>query len=268
MKKLYESCLQRLRSSGLTEASGCPGRFFALTREKTAFILNLSLVEDAFVEVVYGFTSTAYFALGPGEKEYFLKMGCPDSDATLRRCADLLTEADLPRAEADIRAFFAAHGDMDKDSRLEEAKGLRKEFLAQVGALLKPHKFRKKGNFWTKQLERGLLLEFQAQKSAYSDQYYFNITCKPAGKRLPFGCYQSRVTAGGTDIFDWQLLDRQALLSTLEKAMAQKLLPFLTGVPEILGREKWVWEGCCCRRICCESCWVEKNLWESQERGN
>lgn len=267
MKKLYEICLNRAQAC-LTEAADHPGRFFRLVTEKTAFILNIVLIEEAFIEVTYGFTSTAFFALGPGEKEFFLKEGCRSDDATLRRCMDILSKEELSQAEANIREFYESHREMDKDSLLAEAKEMRKEFLSQVGALLKPHKFRKKGNVWTKQLENGLTAEFHAQKSAFSDEYYFNIRSFPTGKSPYPGCFQTRITAGSSDIFDWQLLDRQALLAALETDIQQKLLPFLTMPPESLGRERWVWEGCCCRRTCCESCWVEKNLWESQERGN
>ena len=264
MNNLYNTCLETLRSSCLTEAACREGRFFRFTTEKTAFILNLRLVEDAFVELVYGFTSTAYFAMGPGEEEFFRKEGCRSDEITLRRCVEVLSEADLPWADALIREFYEVHRDVTKDALLEEVKELRKEFLSQVGTLLKPHKFRKKGNFWTKQLENGFVLEFHAQKSAFSDEYYFNISFAPAGRTLPFSCFQTRITAGGSDLFDWQLPERADLLTVLKKGIDQKLLPFLIVPLAQLGRESWVWEGCTCKRTCCESCWVAKNLWESR----
>ncbi len=264
MHNLYNTCLESLRDSGLTEAACREGRFFRFETEKTAFILNIRLVEDAFVELVYGFASTAYFALGPGEKEFFLKEGSRSDDITLRRCVDILSEADLPRADTLIREFYEAHRDMSKDALLEAVKVQRKEFLSQVGALLKPHKFRKKGNTWTKDLGNGLFLEFHAQKSAFSDEYYFNIRCAPGGNAAYPGCFSTRLTAGGRDLFDWQLPERDALLNILEKGIEQKLLPFLTMSLEELGRESWVWEGCACKRTCCERCWVAKNLWESR----
>lgn len=264
MRELYNTCLETLRGSGLTEAACREGRFFRFTREKTAFILNLRVVEDVFLEIVFGFTSTAWFALGPGEKEFFLKEGGRSDDITLRRCIDILSEADLPRADAQIREFYEAYREMDKDALLEEVKALRKAFLSQVGALLKPHKFRKKGNTWTKDLENGLFLEFHAQKSGFSDEYYFNIRCAPAGRAAYPGCFHTRLASGGGELFDWQLSERTVLLNILEKGIEQKLLPFLTVPPADLGRESWVWESCTCKRTCCENCWVAKNIWESR----
>ncbi len=264
MNKLYNTCLESMRNSCLTEAACREGRFFRFTTEKTAFILNLRPVEDAFLEIVYGFTSTAYFALGPGEKEYFLKEGGRSDDITLRRCVDVLSEGDLSRVEALIREFYEAHREMDKDALLEEVGKQRKEFLSQVGALLKPHKFRKKGNFWTRQLDNGFILEFHAQKSAFSDEYYFNVRCAPGGNAAYPGCFHTRLTADGSELFDWQLPERDTLLTVLERGIEQKLLPFLTLPLAQLGRESWVWESCTCKRTCCENCWVAKNLWESR----
>jgi len=268
MRKVYEFCLDALRASALTEAACHPGRFFQLVTDKTAFIVNVSLEEDAFLHIVYGFVSTAYFSMGPGEKEFFLKEGCRSDDITLRRCADAWDEESLALAQGAIRNFYEAFRAMDKDSLLEQAKSERKAFLSQVGALLKPYKFRKKANLWTKNTETGLTLEFHAQKSGFSDEYYFNIRVFPTGQSPYPGCFQTRVTAGGSELFDWQLLDRQALLATLENGIRERLLPFLREPPEEMGKRKWVWQCCACRRTCCEHCWVAKNLWEYTERGN
>ncbi len=260
MNNRLEACLDALRAGGLTEATHRPGRFFRLATDKTAFIINISLEDSTDLHIVYGFTSTAFFALGPGEKEFFLKEGCRGDDCTLRRGADAWDEDSLALAEMAIREFYEENHALDKDALLEKAKVNRKEFLSQVGALLKPHKFRKKGNSWTKQLENGFILAFHAQKSAFSDEYYFNISVAPAGRTL--GCFQTRITAGGSDLFDWQLLDRASLLSALEAGIREKLLPFLTTPLGELGRESWVWQGCACNRALCSHCWVEKNLWE------
>ncbi|MBE6922810.1 MAG: DUF4304 domain-containing protein [Ruminococcaceae bacterium] len=268
MRALYDSCLAVLRTSCLTEATHHPGQFFQLTTEKTAFILNITLEADAYLHIVYGFTSTAFFALGPGEKEYFLQTGARSNDITLRRCADAWDAESLVRAEADIRGFYEAHRAFDKDELLNIAREERKEFIAQVGAILKPHKFRKKGNIWTTQVENDFILEFHAQKSSFSDEYYFNIHFYSRKVSQPFGCFYTRVTAGGSDRFDWQLLERDALLRTLESGIRQRLLPFLTTPLSNLGRENWIWQSCACSRNACVHCWVEKNLWEYKERGN
>lgn len=268
MNALYEACLGQLRTSGMTEASRHPGRFFRPVTDKTAFILNITLEEDTYLHIVYGFVSTAFFAMGPGEKEYFLQEGQRSEECTLRRCADAWDGESLALSETAIRAFYEENHDLDKDALLAKAKEERKAFIAQVGALLKPHKFRKKGNIWIKQLENGFVLEFHAQKSSFSDEYYFNVSFASVGKALPFGCYRTRITAGGNDLFDWQLLDREALLHTMENGIRQRLLPFLETPLSQLGREEWIWESCACNRTACGHCWVEKNLWEHRERGN
>ncbi len=261
MEQLYALCLERLRSSGLTEAARKPGRFFRLETEKTAFILNLSLVENAYLHVEYGLTSTAFFAFGEGDRKFFLDMGQEGNDCTLRASVDICGEEDVPAAEEAIRSFYREYHETEKDALLELARQRRKEFIGQIAALLKPLKFRKKGNRWQKTLENGLILEFYAQKSAFSDQYYFNIDLGPDPGKLPYACMRSRIVAGGTDIYDWQLLDREALLKTIETGIEQYILPFLGPDFSALGRENWVWKKCTCNRTRCASCWVEKNLW-------
>lgn len=264
MKKLYEICLLRAQAC-LTEAISCPGRFFRPVTDRTAFILNITLEENTYIHIVYGFTSTAFFALGPGEKEFFLQEGCRSDDITLRRCADAWDEESLALAEGAIRSFYEEYRETGKDALLERSKADRKEFLSQVGTLLKPHKFRKKGNLWTKAAENGLTLEFHAQKSAFSDEYYFNIHAFPTGKSPYPGCFQTRITAGGRELFDWQLLDRQALLDALADGIRQRLLPFLSLSLSELGKREWIWQCCACNHNRCEGCWVEKNLWEHKE---
>ena len=122
MKEHYELCLEQLRNFGLTEAACHPGRFFRLVTDRTAFILNITLEEDVYLHLVYGFTSTAFFAMGPGEKEFFLKEGCRSDDITLRRCLDAWDRDSLTAAEGTIRAFFDAYQKTDKDALLEMAQ--------------------------------------------------------------------------------------------------------------------------------------------------
>ena len=84
-------------------------------------------------------------------------------------------------------------------------KEKQKEFLRKIADKLKPFGFKKKGAKWTRALEGDFCLQFDAQKSQWSDQYYFNISLYNAKIQYP-QCYGIRLTTNGKDIYNWQLM--------------------------------------------------------------
>lgn len=264
MKARYDSYVALLKAAGFTQATNRPEHFYKLTTEKTAFILNIYNAESQ-MRIVYGFTSTAFFAFGEGDRKFFEQFGTSDDDCTLRYVVEINNDDDANSAKKQIDAFYYNHHSMETDELLAVAKERRKEYIQQIGSLLKPLKFKKKGNKWTRSLSEDYYVEFYAQKSAFSDQYYFNISIDPVVGKGPFGCYYTRIVSNETDIFDWQLMPADEMQTLLANSIQNLIHPILnTPLPE-LGKKSWIWKQCSCKLDSCENCWVTHNLWEAKE---
>ena len=110
-------------------------------------------------------------------------------------------------------------------------------------------------------------MEFYAQKSSFSDQYYMNISIYPSDKKdyLCYHCYHARITRQARDLFDWQLLSEEDLRDILSGAVQNTLLPIIHASLDKLGQNPDIWKHCVCKRTACEKCWVAQNLWEANE---
>lgn len=264
MSARYDSYISALKKAGLIQATNKPEHFYKLTTEKTAFILNIYHTDNQ-IRIVYGFTSTAFFAFGEGDRKYFEQFGTSDDDCTLRYAVEIYNDDDADAAMKQIDEFYYKYHNIEKDELLAIAKERRKEFILQIASLLKPLKFKKKGNTWTRSLAEDYYVEFNAQKSSFSDQYYFNISIAPVARKGPFGCYYTRIDAPGTNIFDWQLMPTDEMQTLLVNAIQKLILPILNTPLTELGQKSWLWKQCSCKLDSCENCWVAHNLWEAKE---
>lgn len=227
----------------------------------TAFVVNLQGYDD-HVDITYGCASTATTLMANNE-DAVIALGIASDEITVRAHLTLHDgEEDAPA----IREMYEAFRTVEKDDLLALAKERRKAFIHEIAVRLKPLGFKKKGNIWRRDMPQGLTLAFHLQKSSWSDLYYFNIDLYPEG-HVGFGCYSIRVAPVGEKWgswnMDWQLISPDALSTFL----TDRLLPALqwlidTPLPE-LGANPDVWAHCACYRKSCESCWVQKNMWEA-----
>ena len=107
-------------------------------------------------------------------------------------------------------------------------------------------------------------MEFEAQKSQWSDEYYFNIGVYHKDVQFPW-CYGTRLNINGKGIYNWQLMTDEELNYLLNEAIQSILLPIISTPLAELGCQKEIWQGCTCPRNKCNACWVLKNLWEANE---
>lgn len=89
--------------------------------------------------------------------------------------------------------------------------------MQKISDKLKPAGFKKKGTRWIKALEDDFCLEFNAQKSQWSDEYYFNISIYRL-KMIDSQCYASRVSIDKKALYDWQLITDKELNRLLDFA--------------------------------------------------
>ena len=250
---------EQLLAAGFSEAKQRPLHFFLSVSEKTALVVNLE-EDDGCTGVLFGCSSVAVMS---GDENWVENNGVSDTDCTIRNYLVIASPEDEKKAYERISAFFREYGKLEKDNLLARKKERQKEFLARFTAELKPLGFKKKAAKWTRVLERGYELILEAQKSYYSDQYYFNVVIR----RTDYGqinyneCFRKRVVRGGRDIFDWQLMASEQLDRFIDDLMRQMICPMLETPLSLLGKQDDVCKGCGCRRNQCPKCWVDHNLW-------
>ena len=269
MNPRLESYRTKLLDAGFSEASMNLYRFWKMTTEKTAFIVNLKELPDG-VGAVYGFYSTATL-WDERSWEFYRKGGTSDNDCNLRYYREIYSESDEVQIQAEIQTLYNEHHETDKDTLLKIVKERRKAFLSQITEVLKPRGFKKKGNEWRKQLSDDHIMYFLAEKSSYSDTYEFMVAICHKNKVSPNGyyCFQKIYDGPKTGVldsvysashsFDWELQKAEDLHDILNEVVVKYLEPIENGSLALLGKQSYVWEHCTGPRDCCETCWVEKN---------
>ena len=236
--------------------------FYRPVTEWTAFIVNLTGNDDC-VEVVYGYASTAFTRMA-GDENAIVEWGVSDEGITIREKTVICDEVDEAAARLQITQMYERYLQTQKDALLAEAKEKRKAFLQQIAVQLKPWGFRKKAGTWTRSLEGGYDLMFNAQKSAFSDTYYFNISIAESGMNDRGSCYYTRVFPGDMCPVDWQALGRDEFELFLNRSVVPALEQIINTPLRELGKLPSIWSCCSCDRKKCEPCWVEKNRWEAK----
>ncbi len=254
--KEYLLFQEELLSNGFLEATQKKGRFYRQATDLTAFIVNLTDGE-CYVDVLYGFASTACMK---GDEDWFSHYGADSYDCHVRQMLCISEEYGEDLARQEITDFYNEYTSLSKDEILLLKKERQKAFLNHFTLTLKPLGFKKKGNKWIKELEMGYVLTFHAQKSAFSDEYYFNVLVSLPNVVFP-ACFHSRVVMFGRDIYNWQLMSEEQIENLIKFAMDNYITPILTTPLLNLGKTDFVCESCNCPRNKCKNCWVDHNLW-------
>lgn len=236
--------------------------FYKPMTELTAFVVNLQ-GNGLYIEVTYGYASTAFTRMA-GDENALLERGVLDEYITVREKAIICDETDEATTKNKIAKMYEAYLHTQKDDLLRFAKEKRKAFIQQIHSRLKPLGFKKKANTWTHALTDTYYLMFNAQKSAFSDEYYFNIYIGKNGTNEYGDCYYTRITPNGMYPSDWQTVDKEEFDFFLEKSVVPELKRIIATPLSELGKIASYWTGCLCNHQKCESCWMKKNIWEAK----
>ena len=216
----YMRYRDKLLENRFTEADRRAGHFYLEGAEKTAFVINL--YDDEYgVTVLYGFASTAYMA---GDEDWLTHYGSDDTSCQVRNILFISDENSEILADEKISMFYIQYKDYPKDEILKLKKERQKVFLDHFSHALKPLGFKKKNTKWTKDLHNGTALSFEAQKSAFSDQYYFNVVVH---KVSDFYAQQSfeRVVMYESDIYNWQLMPEEQIANLIQYSLTKYIIP-------------------------------------------
>ena len=209
--------------NGFSEAKQKDGHFFRQATEQTALVVNFEDDEESCITILYGFASTAYMA---GDEEWFANHGSYIEDCQVRNILCVWDEESEINAKISISNFYEQYKNHSKEEILAVKKERQKEFLAHFARALKPLGFKKKGTKWTRELGNGRALTFDAQKSAFSDQYYFNVTLHEASNLYATQSYE-RVVMYGSDIYNWQLMTQDQIENLIQYALKNYIEPKL-----------------------------------------
>lgn len=254
---------QQLLAAGFRETSVYEHRYYKVCTALTAFIVNLKETEQS-IEAVYGCTSTAFTKMA-GDENALIESGVSSEDISIREKVIIRGEADAHTAARQIQDMYNRYLHTEKDELLKFAKEKRKAFIQQIAVKLKPMGFKKRANSWTRTLEGDYYLMFNAQKSAFSDEYYFNVYIGKNGTNLYGDCYYTRVFPGEMCPLDWQALSKEDFEAFLNDTVIPALEQIIHTPLCELGKLPSVWSHCTCDRKKCEACWVQKNVWEAKE---
>ena len=230
--------------------------FYLCTLEKVAFIVNLKDYGD-HIGVTYGFTSIV-------DLDHLRRYGEDNNDIKVRFRSVIKINQDKMAVANEVKKVYDTYLNRSKDEILSLKKELQKQFLQKIADKMKPLGFKKKGAKWTRPLDSDFCLEFEAQKSRWSDEYYFNVSVYHKDVQFP-QCYGTRLNTNGKGIYNWQLMTDEELNCLLEEAIQNILIPIINTPLAELGTRKEIWQGCTCQRNKCNTCWVQKNLWEAKE---
>ena len=254
--KEYLHFQEELIANGFLEAREEKGHFYRQATEQTAFIINLTDGE-CYVDVLYGF---ATIPCVEGKNNWFSIYGADVDDCHVRQTLCISEEYGEDLARQEIIDFYNLYKSFSKDEILLLKKERQKAFLNHFTLALKPLGFKKKRNKWLKELEGGHILTFEAQKSAYSDQYYLNVLISLPNVIYP-ACFHTRVDMFGITLYNWQLMSEEQIENLIKFTMDNYITPILTTPLYDLGKTEFICKSCVCPRSKCKYCWVDHNLW-------
>ncbi len=257
MNKTYNRYKKELLANGFTEAKKKDGHFYRQAASQTAFVINLENNEFC-VDILYGFASTACML---GDEDYFSNYGSNKDDCHIRKIISVSKENE-EAAKQIIKDLYNKYKSFTKDEILSLKKECQKEFLNNFAKVLKPLGFKKKGTKWSRELENGYFLFLDAQKSAFSDEYYFNVIIKLLNESS-VGCFYTRVVMGEQNIYNWQLMSDKQIETLVNYTLDNYITPILNTPLQDLGKNKSICNSCYCERNKCANCWLEHNHWQN-----
>ncbi len=192
--------------------------FYRCTLEKVAFIVNLKDYGD-HIGVTYGFTSVA-------DQDRLKHYGEDNDNIKLRFSSVIKTEHDRISVASQVKNIYDTYLDKSKDEILSLNKERQKQFLQKIAEKLKSLDFKKKGTKWTRLLDNDFCLEFETQKSQWSDVYYFNVCVYRKGLQFQ-PCYYTRLNTNGKGTYNWQLMTDEELNCLLNETIENILIPII-----------------------------------------
>ncbi len=208
------------------------GCFLEYTPGGFAWVLNLRRKFDGLL-VEAGFT---FPANTPEDQAFFAERGCTDTDIRLRLCRLVHTPEALQATLAEAEALRQAWFDRSRDEVKKEIAARQKAFAARITAQLKPLGFRKKALHWTYTRPDGWHVDFNAQKSAWTDAFFFNLLLTEPDKHPWYmGVIDERPLG---NLLDWQTMPAGDFDDLLRAVVQRRIVPLMSAPTDQLTNMK------------------------------
>lgn len=225
------------------------GRFWEKAPHGFAYVLNLLPQEDALL-IEAGF-------LFPADWDFIASIGERDTGIRLRVIRRVRTEEELHAAMAEVEALRNTWFNATREELKAHIAALQKAFLQRITAQLKPLGFRKKAANWTYQRGDGYEVVWNAQKSLYSDGYYFNLYLHRVGMRELYGCIDTRPMG---KLLDWQTVPGEVFDAQLAAVIERSIRPLMTlPLAEIAQNPPLFGKPDLCTPRRCADCWYPED---------
>lgn len=253
---LYQAILPI--STPLHSCTDAKGRFWDRTPNGFAYVLNLLPREDELL-IEAGF-------LFPTDWDFIASVGERDTSIRLRVIRRVRTEEELHAAMAEVETLRSTWFSATREELKAHIAALQKAFLQRITAQLKPLGFRKKAANWTFQRGDGCEVVWNAQKSLYSDGYYFNLYLHRVEIRELYGCIVTRPMG---ELLDWQTVPEADFNERLRTVIEQYIRPLMTlPLSKIAQNHTLFGNPVLCTPRRCADCWYpEENRSEEGARG-
>ena len=218
----YEGYVAELLAHGFSAAKEKPYRFYKFTGDYIAFIVNLKEGEFS-PSVFYGY---ALIWRSEDTMESFLREGDDGFYCKLRGEADLSCGAEEAEARDAITSLYEKYKSAAREEIIAAAKEKNKEFIGIIAKILKPLGFKKTGTKWRYELCENRTLWFQAQKSQFADEYYFNVIISPKDDFYDYLHYE-RADLKGSYTLDWQMISADEAERFFRDIAENKLIPII-----------------------------------------
>ncbi len=240
---LYHAALPKATS--MTPCADAKGRFWDRTPDGFAYVLNLLPQEDELL-IEAGF-------LFPTNWDYVASIGERDTSIRLRVIRRVHTEEALHASLAEVNALRNTWFNATREELKAHIAEKQKAFLQRITAQLKPLGFRKKAANWTFQRGDGYEVIWNAQKSLYSDGYYFNLYLHRVGMRELYGCIDTRPMGA---LLDWQTIPVEEFDDLLRAVIEKNIRPLMTlPLSEIAQNPTLFSKPFLCTPRRCADCW-------------
>lgn len=197
------------------------GRFTDKTPGGFAWVMNLRRRFDGLlVEAGFSFPADT-----PEDWELLARTGCTDTDIRLRIARLVNTPEALQAVLGEAEALRAAWYGASRDEVKKEIAARQKAFAGRITAQLKPLGFRKKALHWTFTRSDGWHVDWCAQKSAWTDAFYFNLLLtEPDRHPWYMGVIDERPLG---NLLDWQTMPAGDFDDLLRAVVQRRILPLI-----------------------------------------
>lgn len=229
-------------------------KYYKQTSEDVAFIVNLEAYTD-YIEIYYGYASTAFTKM-TGCENTLKEWGVDSENINVRNMIRYKMNDNEELIQNKIKEFYLKYFNLSKNEILAVRKEKQKRFINRINDKLKPLGFKKKNTTWTKNLVNDLYLEFYAEKSWYSDEYYFNISLYNNILKYS-GCFDTRFNINDKGIFDWQILSDEELNEILDSIINNYLLLIIHTPLNQLCKVNNKYFKLNCKKKACNDCYFK-----------